>query len=434
VSIQIVSIAVLAVVFAIATVLPVNMGALAFAAAFLVGSVVMHLSPTEIFAGFPGDLFLTLVGVTYLFAIARDNGAIDALVGGAVKMVRGAVWALPWVMFVTAALLSGVGALGPAAVAILAPVTLRMAGEYRVNPTMMGLMVVHGAQAGGFSPISVYGGIVNNITAKAGLPTDPLFLFLSSLVVNFVVAFAVFLFFRGAGLKRARPIDDGHLEPGASATLSGHGGAAADPTKAHALPDGQRLHRAATLIGLTALAVGALLFGFNVGLAAITVGVVLALMDPKGQKGAVERISWSTVLLVCGVVTYVGVMQKAGAVDYVGQAISHLDAPLMAALLLCFTAAVVSAFASSAALLGVVIPLATPFMARGQVDAVGLIAAIAISTTIVDTSPFSTNGALVVANAPEETREKVLRALLIYSALIAIVGPIIAWGALVVPR
>ncbi|MDF3160790.1 hypothetical protein P3C24_07410 [Pseudomonas proteolytica] len=46
---------------------------------------------------------------------------------------------------------------------------------------------------------------------------------------------------------------------------------------------------------------------------------------------------------------------------------------------------------------------------------------------------FSTNGALVVANTPPQEREKVLRSLLIYSAVIALVGPCVAWLTLVVP-
>ncbi|OWK24899.1 hypothetical protein AJ87_17065 [Rhizobium yanglingense] len=97
--------------------------------------------------------------------------------------------------------------------------------------------------------------------------------------------------------------------------------------------------------------------------------------------------------------------------------------------------AIVSAFASSTALLGAIIPLAVPFLLQGHISAVGVVAAISISisTTIVDTSPFSTNGALVVANAPDGRREQVLRQLLIYSALIAIIGPIAAWLVYVVP-
>ena len=67
---------------------------------------------------------------------------------------------------------------------------------------------------------------------------------------------------------------------------------------------------------------------------------------------------------------------------------------------------------------------------QGHISAIGVVAAICISNTLVDTSPFSTNGALVVAHAQESDRESVLRTLLIYSALIAIIGPIISWWSL----
>ena len=45
----------------------------------------------EIIAGFPGGLFLTLVGITWLFALAQNNGTIDWLVRLAVRVVLGLV-------------------------------------------------------------------------------------------------------------------------------------------------------------------------------------------------------------------------------------------------------------------------------------------------------------------------------------------------------
>ena len=182
------------------------------------------------------------------------------------------------------------------------------------------------------------------------------------------------------------------------------------------------------------LGAGALVFKFNVGLLAFVVAVALSLLAPREQRGAIDKVSWSTVLLICGVVTYVEVMQAAGTVDQIGAAISALPSPMLAALLLCFTGAIVSAFASSTALLGAIIPLAMPFLAAGQVSPMGVIAAIAVCTTIVDTSPFSTNGALVVANTEEAQRESVLRRLLIYSGVIAVAGPVVAWLVLIVPN
>ena len=443
-NIQLVSILLLAGMFVVATLQPINMGALAFACAFLVGSLIMGMKSADIFAGFPSDLFLTLVGITYLFAIAQINGTIDWLVEGAVKLVRGHVAWIPWVMFLVAAIITGFGALGPAAVAILAPVALGFALQYRINPVMMGLMVIHGAQAGGFSPISIYGGITNQIVEKAGLPFAPTTLFLSSFFFNLAIAVLVFFVFGGTKIMRKESAAGGilpDLHPeGVAEPIRGHGGTPAAPISHHifekqtkSLMASLTPERMMTLVGLTALAIGALVFKFNVGLVAVTVAVALALLSPKTQKAAIDKVSWSTVLLIAGIITYVGVMEKIGTIDYVASAISSLGMPLLVALLLCFTGAIVSAFASSTALLGAIIPLAVPFLLQGHISAIGVVAAICISTTIVDTSPFSTNGALVVANAQESDRESVLRTLLIYSALIAIIGPIIAWMVFVVP-
>jgi di/tricarboxylate transporter len=202
---------------------------------------------------------------------------------------------------------------------------------------------------------------------------------------------------------------------------------------AHAAAARLDLQQVATLIGLVALAVGALAFSLDVGLLAVSVAVVLTLLAPSEQKGAVDKIGWSTILLVGGVITYVGVLQKSGAIDQVGQGVSGIGAPLLAALLLCYIGGVVSAFASSVGVLGAIIPLAVPFLQQGQIGAAGMIAALAVSSTVVDVSPFSTNGALVVANAEPEERESVYRRFLISSIVVVLVGPLLAWAAFILP-
>ncbi|MEK1860749.1 MAG: hypothetical protein AAAC49_03035, partial [Rhizobium leguminosarum] len=97
--IELLSIGLLIAMFIIATIQPINMGALAFAGAFVLGSMIIGMKTNDIFAGFPSDLFLTLVAVTYLFAIAQINGTIDWLVECAVRLVRGRIGLIPWVMF-----------------------------------------------------------------------------------------------------------------------------------------------------------------------------------------------------------------------------------------------------------------------------------------------------------------------------------------------
>ena len=70
------------------------------------GMYSLGLDEKEILAGVSGDLILTLIGVTYLFAIARNNGTVDLIVRKAVQAVGGRVALIPWVMFVVTALLT----------------------------------------------------------------------------------------------------------------------------------------------------------------------------------------------------------------------------------------------------------------------------------------------------------------------------------------
>ena len=451
-SAPVLSIIILAAMFLLATVLPLNMGALAFVGAFLLGTVVLGMTTNDILANFPGGLFLTIVGVTYLFAIAQNNGTIDLLVRGAVRMVGSRVALIPWVMFAVTAVITAVGALSPAAVAIIAPIALSFAGKYKINPLLMGMMVIHGAQAGGFSPIAVYGVTVNGILAKTDLDFSPTALFLSSLVFNLIIALVLFVVLGGRKLLSSRVSH--FVEQAAEARMAVSVGAKAgsdvpfkgfgsgmygprDPAGdgvAATRERSERIPQLVTIAGLIALAVIALGFKVDVGFVSITIAIVLALVSPAAQKGAINKISWSTVLLICGMLTFVGVLEEAGTIEFVSNGVAGMGMPLLAALLICYIGAVVSAFASSTAILAALIPLAVPFLSTGEIGAVGVICALAVASTIVDVSPFSTNGALVLANAPESVdKDRFYKQILGYSGVVIVAGPVLAWLALVVP-
>ncbi|MGW0572114.1 SLC13 family permease [Streptomyces tauricus] len=449
-SAELISILVLVVVFVIATTRSINMGALAFAAAFGVGELVADLDADKIFAGFPGDLFVVLVGVTYLFAIARANGTTDWLVHASIRLVRGRVVLIPWVMFVLTGALTAIGAVSPAAVAIVAPIALSFAARYSISPLLMGAMVVHGAQGGGFSPISIYGSIVNGIVEREDLPGSEIALFLASLIVNLVIAAVVFVLFGGLKLSRAEETDrqktteadragdkdgktkekDKENEEKEKKEQGKGNGEELDPDD-----DTSRLNpaRIATLAALVALVVAVLAFDLDAGLTSITLAVLLSTAWPEDSRNAVGQIAWPTVLLICGVLTYVGVLDEMGTIDWAGEGVSDIGVPLLSAVLLCYIGALVSAFASSVGIMGALIPLAVPFLAQGEIGAIGMVAALAVSATVVDVSPFSTNGALVLAAAPGVDRERFFRQLMMYGGIVVAVVPAVVWLALVVP-
>ncbi|MBL3805956.1 MULTISPECIES: SLC13 family permease [Streptomyces] len=432
------SILVLAVLFVVGTTRSVNMGALAFAAAFGVGTLAAGLDADGIFAGFPGDLFVVLVGVTYFFAIARANGTTDWLVHAGIRLVRGRIALIPWVMFTVTGVLTAIGAVSPAAVAIVAPLAMGFAARYGVKPLLMGALVVHGAQAGGFSPISIYGSTVNGILEREGLPGSPVALFLASLLANLAIAALLFVALGGLRL-RGRDLGDAGAPDEAAGGTGGAGGTgrAGTLTGTQATPDADLLRltpaRIATLAGLVALVVAVLVLDLDAGLTAITLAVLLAVVWPQDSRTAVAHITWPTVLLICGMLTYVSVLQEMGTIDWAGEHVGSVAIPLLAALLFCYIGAVVSAFASSVGIIGALIPLAVPFLEQGEIGVVGMVAALSVSATVVDVSPFSTNGALVLAAAEDTDRERFFRQLMLYGGAVTVLAPAVLWLALVVP-
>jgi di/tricarboxylate transporter len=473
VSDHVIAITGLVLVFAIATFTSVHMGALAIVAAFVIGSGFVGQSADDIFGGFPGDLFVVLVGVTFLFAIAKNNGTVNWLVHSATRAVGGRIALIPWVMFLVTAVLTASGAVVPAAVGIIAPIGMGFCVRYRINPVLMGLLIINGASAGGFSPISIFGSITNGVVSRNELDGNPTLLFLSSFFFNVILSLILFFLFGGRGLIGRRAEDElpekatesGDDEGGSLVTAgapagpgekpardadggtgptAAKGGGAPAPVRASFGAGGTEVAveeeavpltgiRILTLVGLVGMVVGSLFFDLDPGLMALTVGVVLTLVNPASAKGAVDACAWSTVLLVCGIVTFVTMMENMGTIDWLGESVASINAPLLGALLICFIGAVVSAFASTTGILGALIPLAVPFLQGGHVGAVGLIVALAISSSVVDSSPFSTSGALVTANAPEEQRDTVFRRLMVWGFSMVAIAPPVTWLFFVVP-
>ncbi len=424
--------------FVAGTVLPINMGALAYVAAWFVGVFALNMDDKEVLGGISADLVLTLIGVTYLFSIAKNNGTVDLIVSKAVQAVGGRVALIPWVMFAVTALLTAMGAASPAACAIIGPVALGFARRYKINPLMMGMFVVHGAQGGGFSPISIYGTITNSVMTDVGYEGTEIAVFVASLAINTAMAVVLFLALGGRQLMRERvdPADAaGHIADdlhagGESVTVSGQGAGVSTTTQAL----GVRRDHVLTLVAFAAVATTALAFDQNIGFVSITAAVILAMLSPNEHKDAVKQIAWPTVLLVAGVSTYATILTTAEAPEFVGKWAAGLGAVAIGALILCYVGGVVSAFASSTALLPVIIPIGVPLVAEGGISAGLFVAALAVSSTIVDVSPFSTNGALMLANKPETIEEPVYyKQILTYGVIITLVGPLLVWAALVLP-
>ncbi|HJA38814.1 MAG TPA: C4-dicarboxylate ABC transporter, partial [Candidatus Brevibacterium intestinigallinarum] len=191
---------------------------------------------------------------------------------------------------------------------------------------------------------------------------------------------------------------------------------------------------AAILVLLASVVVVAALGGDpDIGVLCFGLSAILLLLKPSRAKEAVVRIDWSTVLLVGGIITFVGVLETMGAVELLGDGAKALGSPLIAAFALCLVGGLVSAFASTTGILAALVPLALPLVADGSLPGWALIAALGVCSAVVDVSPFSTLGATVVATAPGEEKDRLTSVLMRFGMSMVVVGPVLLVGGLVVP-
>jgi Na+/H+ antiporter NhaD/arsenite permease-like protein len=405
--------------FIIGSIISVNMGILGFVAAFVVGSLISGLSVEDIYNAFPVDMFILLAGVTYLFAIAQNNGTLDLIISGGLRLVKGNVGLLPWVLFGLCTLLTSVGVSTVAVAPILYPIGLRLAFQYKINPILMGLLISTGMYAGSFSPLNLFGLVVNGIMQSEDITHSPVLLFVNCFIFYVLISVVIFIIFGGVRLLKKQS----NVQSLVASTVEDNSVNMNDKYRVN----GFTLYKGVTLVGIGLLVMMALIFEMNMGFGALIVGLVLALMAPKKQADVLKQIPWTVMIMVTGIMTYVGVMDKVGTMDYMTELIASVGNPLLASLTASYVGGIISAFASTAGFLAAVIPLSAPILQDPTISTIGVVSALAIAASVVDISPFSTTGALILANVQGVNERLFFKKLLYIAGSFIVLGPGLAW-------
>lgn len=424
--IELLAILILLLMFIIGSVLPINIGLLGIVAAYFVGSVMSGMELDTIFGGYPGDLFILLAGVTYFFGIVQKNGTIDLIIAWGLRLVRGNVALIPWVMFFLAALLASIGTQVTTVTIILSPIALRISAQLTINPILMGTLVVTGATAGGFSPVNLFGLIVDGVMETSGVVHNPVLLYINTLFFCVITAIILFIAFGGLKLIKAQQSSKAFVAAAAEVTEGPDSGS--QDQKDTKLT----FYRGATLIGIGMLLVLAIKFEIHMGIAAFLIAFILALLSPKQQPEVLKSVPWPVIFMVTGIVTYVNVLEEVGAMAYMQDLIASVNNSVTASLLASYVGGIISAFASTTGFLAAIIPLVTPILEDPTISSAGVVAAISIASSIVDLSPFSTSGAVLLANAQGMKEREFFLKLLACAACFVILGPGLAWLMFVV--
>ena len=443
-SIEIIALIGLVAVFAISALRNVHMGALALVFSFLIGIGLVGESLDDVLGGFPVDALIILLGITYLFGLAHETGTIDWLVDRSLDLIGNRVALLPWGLWAIATLVACLGT-SHAAFAVV-PIAMTLAHSHRINSTMMGIAMSSAIVGGALAPTSIVGITVMSVARSADIPYNPALMFALSIVVNALVVAVAFFLFGGRDLiERTRAAGKGGDAAGGAVGADGSGaggGVSVDlrtdaPTRTERKP--LTAMQLLVLISIPLLIVSFFLLtlaevDINLGVVALVIAVAIALIDPTIGKTAMKRIDWNTILLLGGIITYVGVLTRLGAIDQLGEAARSVSSPLVAALVICVIAALVSAFASTIGIIGALVPLAVPLLVPGGgLEMTGFIYALAISASLVDCAPFGTTGATIVASTVEEHRATVNRNLTRWGLSMVIIGPVVTLATMVVP-
>ncbi|SMX66052.1 Na+/H+ antiporter NhaD [Brevibacterium iodinum ATCC 49514] len=450
---QIIALLIFVALFAIGAVRGVQIGVLMLVGAAGTGLLFTDMAVDDIVAEFPLDIMILLAGVTYFFAIAQENGTVDKIIDWALERVGSSAVLLPAVFFVITGCIAAMGA--PLAGLVMMPVGMQVARKYGVDYALMGLAICFAIGAGGFAPTSLYGIVTYSTAHDAGIDLSPFLLFGIAVAVYLVMLVVAYFMYGRSLFSKTTVAAAEHASTGSAQSKISRGSASAssvafgEDDEDEALFDSSTTDEAGEskpftfvqiltvifMVGLigTVVVLAALGQEPDIGLLCFMFGAILALVDPKTGKAAIPKIDWPTVLLVGGIITFVGVLQNMGAVDLLGEGAESIGSPLIAAFVLCIVGGLVSAFASTTGILAALVPLALPLIAAGGVPGWALIAALGVCSAVVDVSPFSTLGATVVATAPVEDKPRLTRILVKFGMSMVVIGPVALVGGLVVP-
>src|SRR5215471_5977585 len=131
-NVAVVSVCALAIAVAVSCVSRLNVGVLSLAFAWIVGVYIAGMPLNTVMGGFPSQLFLTLTGVTLLFALAQSNGTLERITRHAVRICRGNRGLIPVMFFVLGAALSSMGPGNIATAALLGPLAMATPTRTRI--------------------------------------------------------------------------------------------------------------------------------------------------------------------------------------------------------------------------------------------------------------------------------------------------------------
>ena len=402
----------------------INTGLFCIVFAYIIGCFVMGLKPKQVIGYWPTSTMFVILSVSLFYNFAAINGTLEKMSGALLYACRKFPGLLPYALLAVAVILSVMGATYFTVLAFLAPITLVICDESRMDKLTGAVAINCGALAGGNFPTSNLGVIFRGL-ADTAFEASPdvaavetfgmeMKIFLFSVLFSLVLV-TIFRF----GFKENRNIGKG-------VTFK----------KPEVFTKDQKITLSLMMIMMVVVLIFPLMqilmsgnaaiqyisSKVDVGLVAIVFAVIALLLKLAPQKEALAKIPWNTIVMIAGAGMLIAVAVEAGTIDALSTWIGFNVPKPLVPIAFSIVGAIMSFFSSTT---GVVAPALFPLIPNLAASA-GLSSSALFACTIIGAqssaiSPFSSGGSLILGSTPkEEDRNMLFNRLLMVAVTISV--------------
>lgn len=398
----------------------INTGFFCIAFAYLIGCFVLGIKTKELISFWPTSTMFVILSVSLFYNFAAVNGTLEKMSAALLYACRSFPGLLPFALFFVAVVLSVMGAAYFTVLAFLAPITLVICDEAKMDKLTGAVAINCGALAGGNFPTAALGVVFRGLI-DTSYEADPSLTALDSFgaeikIFGFAIVFSILLIaiFR-FGFKENRNIGKG---------ITFHKPEPFDAKQKTTL-NLMLLMMAVVLVFPVLKMVlpgNAFISGISgkidVGLVAICFTVIALLLNLAPQKEVIARVPWNTIIMIAGAGMLIAVAVKAGTIDALSAWIGSNVPVALVPLAFSLVAAFMSFFSSTT---GVVAPALFPLI-PALAAATGLNPAALFACTVLGAqssaiSPFSSGGSLILGSCGKEEERNALFNRLLFIAV-----------------
>ncbi len=397
-----------------------NTGFFAMVFAYLIGCFAMGMKTKAVIAGWPVSTMFVILSVSLFYNFALVNGTLEKTARYLLYACRRFPGLLPFALYLASAGIAALGAGFFTVMAFMAPITLLICKEAKMDALTGAVAINCGALSGANFMTSGSGIIFRGLMDEGGL-TEVSFGYSAVIFVGSVI-FSLLL------IAAFRYIPKSNRNIGKGVTFE----------KPEAFTEKQKIN----LFLMIAMIVVVLMFPIlhiilpdaamityinskiDVGLVAIVFSVIAMFFGLAPQKDVIAKVPWNTILMICGVGMLINVAIEAGTIEllasWAGSSLPAWFVPIAFS----FIGAVMSFFSST---LGVVCPALFPLVPT-LAETIGinpliLFACIVIGAQSSAISPFSSGGSLVLGSCTtEEERNEMFPKLLFVAVPVSVLS------------